>query len=163
MTTTMTRPGTAEARATRTRSAWLAALAAILLVAVAFGAGFLTSQVTQDEPVGLADAATVTLIEDNMRATNAGDLDALRETVTEGYVFTAIDPDNGNVIGETIGVDAFYDRIGRTDQLRATSELVQDDNGLVSTTYSEGGTNGMLVLKVVGGKIAHTWVYMYEN
>lgn len=144
--------------------AWLAALATILLLAGGFGAGFLTSEVTQDEPVGLADAATVSLIQDNMSASNSGDLEALRETVTEGYVFTAIDPDSGSVIGETTGgVEAFYEQIGQTNQLRATSEFLQDDNGLVSTTYSEGGTNGMLVVKILGGKIAHTWVFMYEN
>lgn len=110
-----------------------------------------------------ADAATVSLIEDNMAASNAGDLEALRETLTEGSL-TAISPDNGDVIGETTGgADAFYKEVSQTSQLQATSELVQDDNGLVSATYSEGGTTGMLVFKIEDGKIAHTWVFMYER
>lgn len=161
MATTMTRPETVHSKPTRT--VWLAVLAAILLVAVGFGGGFLTSQVTQDEPVGLADEATVSLIQDNMAAHNAGDREALSETVTEDYVFTAINPDTGAVIGETTGVDALFAGISQTSQLQATSELVQDDNGLVSATYSEGGTTGMLVFKIVDGKIAHTWVFMYER
>ena len=163
MATTMTRPETVLAKSTRTRTVWLAVVAAILLIAVGFGAGFLTSQTTQDDPVGLADQATVSLIQENMAAHNAGDPDALRETVIEDYVFTAINPDTGAVIGETTGVDALFKEISQTSQLQATSEFVQDDNGLVSATYSEGGTTGMLVFKIVDGKIAHTWVYMYDR
>lgn len=158
MTTTSTKPTDTLVHPTRrsSRFTWLAVLVVLFAVALGFGAGFLTSQMGQDEPSGLADDATVSLIEDFMAAGTAGDLEALEATTTPDVVLTGMDRDG--VIGETEGgAEGILAQMGEPSGLKATSEFMQQGN-LVTSTYSESESHGVQTFEITDGKISHVWL-----
>ena len=157
MTTMLSRPGTATPTRRASRFTWLSALIVVLAVALGFGAGFLTSQQTQDDPTGLAPDATVSLIEDNMAAFNAGDAQALAATTTPDVTYTMIDP--SGVLGELNGPENVLGRLGQTHGLRATSEYMQQGH-LVTVSYREAATEGITIYEITAGKISHAWIIM---
>lgn len=157
MTTTFTRPETILPTGRTSRFTWLTVLVAVLALALGFGAGFLTSQTTQDEPTGLADNATVSLIKDNMAAFNAGDARALAATTTSGVVFTVVSSNGANA--QFTGPESIMANIGQTSGLKATSEFVQQGT-LVTSTYSEASSKGVQIYQISGGKIAHVWILL---
>jgi hypothetical protein len=156
MTTTFAEPETIL-RTGRSRFTWLTVLVAVLALALGFGAGFLTSQTTQDEPIGLADDATVSLIEDNMAAFNAGDANALAATTTSDVVFTVVSSEG--IDAQFKGPESVMANIGQTSGLKATSEFVRQ-GPLVTSTYSEASSTGVQIYKIAGDKIAHVWILL---
>lgn len=112
MTTTCTKPEAVVHPTRPSRFTLVAVFVVVLAVALGFGAGFVVRDLTQDEPTGLANDATVSLIEDYGAASNAGD------------VFTG--------------------------------EPVQQGN-LVTTTYSESGSHGVVTFEISDGRISHVW------
>ena len=156
MTTTFTRPETVPTKQ-GSRFSLVTVLTVVLAIALAFGAGFLTRQLTQDDPTGLAPDSTVSLIEDNMAAFNAGDLKALAATTTTDVTYTMIDPKG--VVGELTGPYNVYSALGQARGLRATSEYMQQGH-LVTVSYREAATEGISIYEITAGKISHAWIIM---
>lgn len=139
------------------RFTWLTVIVVALAVAVGFGAGFLTSQMVQDEPTGLADEATVSLIEDYMAAADAGDQESLAATTTPDFVITLMN--RSGVLGEIEGAEAMLRELGEANGLEATSEFMQQDE-LVTSTYDELNSHGVQTFEITDGKISHAWITM---
>ena len=157
MTTTFAGPETIRPTGRTSRFTWLTVLVVVLALALGFGAGFLTSRATQDKPSGVADDTTVSLIEDNMAAFNAGDAKALAATTTSGVVYTVVGSEG--IGAQFTGPESAMANIGQTSGLKATSEFVRQ-GALVTSTYSEASSKGVQIYQISGGKIAHVWILL---
>lgn len=152
---------------------WFAILGGVLMLALGFGAGFLTSQLTDNGSSDVADAATTSLIESNVDAYNAQDADALAATYTPDAVITyvyrggwytrpsdyvgpkAIDAPAANVLPWRLVNLSLGD-------FRLTSVLAAHD-GLVSATFGRpDGHGGVVIYEVGDGKIRHQWLVMSD-
>ena len=141
----------------RTTPIWMMLLAALLLLALGFAAGAVTMRLAEDEPLGLADESVVALIERNIAASNADDEAALAATYTPNARLFIFD---GHV---ELARYEFADVIGRemsgTSDLATTSEVVQNGS-LVSATYTEGSSEGVVVMELLNGKIDSQWIFI---
>ena len=141
----------------RTTPIWMTALVALLLLALGFAAGAVTMRLTDDEPVGLASESDVALIEDNFAASNADDEAALAATYSADAVFFIIRA--GVQLGTYEFAKGIASALSGTTGLALTSEVVQHGD-YASATYSEAGTEGVMVVEIVNGKIDNQWIFI---
>lgn len=138
---------------------WMVLVGALLLLALGFAAGALTMQALDTEPEGLAEDSVVAVIEDSIDAMNAGDEAALAAIFSpDAEVFFIQD-------GVELGSYEFADVIARemagSTGLALTSEVVQHGD-YASAGYTEGETDGVMVVEVVNGKIDNQWIFIDE-
>jgi len=145
------------------RNVWVT-VGVLALLALAIGTGVLIGRATVEEPapapepLGLAPAATVAVVDANIAALNAADEDALAATFTTDAVFT------DDIAGiESVGVEEIVDFYlgdvypGDWD-LRRTSEVVQMGD-FASSGFAYASGSGIAVWEFSDdGKIAHQWV-----
>lgn len=150
--TTEAKPEVAPRARTRVRG-WVIGVVVVLLAA-AFGGGIFTGKAMEADPVGLADDAVVELLDENIRALNARDADAIAATFAEDAVMTDL------IAGEEyVGADEIARTYASIPNLRLeqTSERVQQGDYVASTfTYFRG--SGVAIFQIEDGKITHQWV-----
>jgi len=141
----------------RTTPMWMTLVGALLLLALGFAAGAVTMQAVDTEPAGLADESVVALIEDNFAASNADDEAALAATYTPSARAFIYD---GHVeLARFEFADVIAREIGGTTDLTLTSEVVQN-GAYASAGYSEGGSEGLVVMEIVGGKVNSQYIFI---
>ena len=141
----------------RTTPMWMIVIGALLLLALGFAAGAVTMQAVDEEPLGLADESVVAVIEDSIAAANADDEAAYAATFSPDARFFFID--DGVVLGKIAFAKNIAREVGGTTDLTLTSEVVQHGD-YASATYSEAGSEGVVVYEVLNGKIDNQWVFI---
>ena len=138
---------------------WMISLVGLLLLALGFAAGAATMRLTDEEPVGLAEDSVVALIERNIAASNADDEAALAATYSpDAELFFIRDGVELSSFEFAKGIAAQMS--GATD-LALTSDVVQHGD-YASAGYTEGETDGVMVVEVLNGKIDNQWIFIDE-
>jgi hypothetical protein len=138
---------------------WMTLVGALLLLALGFAAGALTMQLVEEEPAGLADESVVSLIESNIAASNADDEAALAATYSpDAELFFIRD---GVELGSFEFAKGIAAQMSGTTDLALTSEVVQHGD-YASAGYTEGESDGIMVVEVVNGKIDNQWIFIDE-
>lgn len=135
---------------------WVVVLGVVIGLIAGFAAGVLAQQAVEDETQGLASTAAVEVVDNLIAVTNGSDPAAVADAYTDDAVFVISDS-TGAVYGRYVGGDEIAAEMGSTIELRRTGEVLQQDD-MVTMTYSENITSGVMTLDIVGGKIAAQWV-----
>ena len=141
----------------RTTPMWMTLLGALLLLALGFAGGALTMQAVDTEPLGLADESVVAVIEDNIAASNADDEAALAATYSPDAEFFIIR--DGVELGSYEFAKGIAGALSGTTGLALTSEVVQHGD-YASATYTEAGSEGVMVVEILNGKIDNQWIFI---
>ena len=139
----------------RRPSGWVVVLGVVIALIVGFAAGVLAQQAVETEPEGLASAAAVEVVDDAIAAANGQDAAAHADVYTKDAVFVITDS-TGAVHGRFVGGEEIAAEMS-TIGLERTGEVLQQGD-MVTTTYSENNTSGVMTLDIEGGKIATQWV-----
>lgn len=145
----------APAPVARRSSAWVVVLGVVIALLAGFAAGVLVQQAVEAEPEGLASAAAVKVVDDAIAAANGQDAAAYASVYTDDAVFLITDTTGLNY-GRFVGGEEIAAEMS-TIGLERTGEVLQQGD-MVTTTYSENNTSGVMTLDIEGGKIATQWV-----
>jgi len=142
----------------RTTPMWMTLLGELLLLlALGFAGGALTMQAVDEEPAGLADESVVAISRaTSPRATPTTRPHSPRRTRPNARAFVY----DGHIeLARFEFADVIARELGGTTTLTLTSEVVQ--NGAhAPASYSEGGTEGLVVMEIVGGKVSSQYIFI---
>jgi len=131
---------------------WIIAVV-VVIVAVAVGGGYLLRAATSSSS-GVADDSVVQLIDENIRALNEGDKQALAATYTDEAIMT--DMISGSTWRGADTIAKVYTSPPPSWNLERVSEVVQTGQ-FASTALTYYNGRGIAVWRIVDGKIAHQW------